>query len=291
MSKGSLAPRHREALLAWFAPRRSAYPWRRPRPDPYAVLVSEVMLQQTQASRISAAFGPFLERFPTVEALARASRPEVLRAWAGLGYNRRAVRLHEAARAIVRDHGGVVPREVEALRALPGVGPYTAAAVASIAHGEPIAAVDANVRRVVARVERGVEAHGLAAREVGDAATGWLDARDPGRWNAALMDLGRVVCRPRAPRCAECPLRSPCAFRANGGSPAASPRRQGPFEGSFRQLRGAIVRTLRGRDGASLDALVRLTGRDRERVDAAVVALERDGLVERTGRGVVRLAG
>lgn len=289
--KGSLASRDREALLAWFRPRRSAYPWRRARPDPYEVLVSEFMLQQTQAARVAAAFGPFLGGFPAVDALAGASRAEVLRGWAGLGYNRRAVRLHEAARVIVREHDGVVPRDVDVLRSLPGVGPYTAAAVASIAYGEPAAAVDANVRRVVARVARGAEAHELAAREIANLATEWLDERDPGRWNAALMDLGRVVCRPRDPRCAECPLRSACAFRTSGRSTVASPRRQGPFEGSFRQLRGAIVRTLRERESATLGELARLTNRDRDGVVAAVDALARDGLVERDRPGVVRLAG
>jgi A/G-specific adenine glycosylase len=289
-TKGSLAPAHREALLAWFHPRRAAYPWRRPRPDPYEVLVSEIMLQQTQAPRVAAAFGPFLKRFPTIAALAAASRGDVLRAWAGLGYNRRAVWLHDAARVICRDHDGVVPRDVEGLGTLPGVGPYTAAAVASFAYGEPVAAVDANVRRVIARVARGAEAHELQPRAIAGIANGWIDAVSPGVWNAALMDLGRVVCRPRVPRCGECPLWSACAFRATARAVSAPPPRQGPFEGSFRQLRGAIVQALRGRDGSTASELGRITHSDGERTRVAIDALVRDGLLERAGRSRVRLA-
>ncbi len=131
-----------DGLMEWFEPRRLAYPWRRPRPDPYAVLVSEVMLQQTQASRVAPAFERFLRSFPTVRSLATAPAAEVVRAWAGLGYNRRAVALWEAARTIVSSHGGRVPDDPSALSELPGVGPYTAAAVASIAFGRPVAAVD-----------------------------------------------------------------------------------------------------------------------------------------------------
>jgi A/G-specific adenine glycosylase len=254
------------------------------------VLVSEIMLQQTQASRVAIAFEPFLERFPTVAALAAASRADVLRAWAGLGYNRRAVSLHEAARAIVRDHHGRVPRDVGTLSSLRGIGPYTAAAVASLAFGVPVAAVDSNVRRVIARASRGAEPDELTSREISDTATEWLDASDPGRWNSALMDLGRHTCRPRAPRCDECPLAAACSFRALG-RPAAPPRRrQGTFEGSFRQLRGAIVRVLRDRERCTPKELSRLTGSDDERVRRAIAALKRDGLVERANRSSVRLA-
>ena len=148
----------RTALLRWFEPRRHAYPWRGSR-DPYAVWISEVMLQQTQAARVAVAYPRFLRRFPTVGSLARASRATVLRAWGDLGYNRRAVALSDAARVVVREHGGRFPRETDALDRLPGVGPYTAAAVASLAFGEPVAAVDTNVRRVVARVHLGIEHH------------------------------------------------------------------------------------------------------------------------------------
>jgi A/G-specific adenine glycosylase len=248
------------------------------------------MLQQTQASRVAAAFGPFIRRFPTITALAAASRADVLRAWAGLGYNRRAVSLHEAARAICHDHFGLVPRDVGSLSSLRGVGSYTAAAVASLAFGQPVAAVDSNVRRVVARVARGAEAHELTPQEIAGIANEWLDATNPGRWNSALMDLGRQVCRPREPRCDECPLGSACSFRAIGRAVSPPRPRQGRFEGSFRQLRGAIVRVLADRHAATTSELSRLTGGDRERIGLAVAALTRDGLVERVGRTSVRLA-
>ena len=189
-SEGSASAGAREALRAWYRPRRRSYAWRRTR-DPYAVLVSEVMLQQTQAPRVEPLFVPFLERFPTVEVLAEASRADVLRAWAGLGYHRRAVRLHEAARAIVREHDGRVPQDVATLLTLPGVGPYTVAAVASIAFGDRAAAVDVNVARVVARVRRGREPDEVSHAEVTAEANAWIDPDDPGAWNQAVMDLGR----------------------------------------------------------------------------------------------------
>jgi A/G-specific adenine glycosylase len=261
--------RHRRALLDWYEPRRWAYPWRRTR-DAYAILVSEVMLQQTQAARVVPAFERFLARFPTVDRLAVAPVGSVIRAWDGLGYNRRAVSLSAASRAIVVSHGGVVPREPTDLRRLPGVGPYTAAAVASISYRVRVAAVDVNVRRVVSRVwgiEDGID--GAAAR--------WLDPVDPGGWNQALMDLGREVCRPR-PRCPRCPLVDVC--RSAGSALPVVPRRTSPpFEGSARQVRGAIVRALRHRGSSTVGSLTGATGHGAEAVAAAVRSLHADGLV------------
>jgi A/G-specific adenine glycosylase len=275
-----------KALRAWYAPRRGAYPWRRNR-DPYAIWVSEVMLQQTQASRVVPAYRDFLARFPTVRALAAASRRDVVRAWDGLGYNRRAVWLSEGARAIVREHGGRVPRDPRALRTLPGVGPYTAAAVSSIAFGEPLAVVDTNVRRVVARVHLGVDGRRAGTREVWELAQAWLDRDDPVTWNQAVMDLGREVCRPR-PRCQVCPLSRVCAFQASGGVVTDGPGSGAPFEGSSRQVRGAIVRALRSHEALSTRRLGAQIGFDAERVEAAVDGLAADGLVERSA-GRVRL--
>jgi A/G-specific adenine glycosylase len=284
--------RDRESLLAWFAPRGRTYPWRRRRPDPYAVLVSEVMLQQTQARRVVPAYTSFLARFPTAEALAAVSRAEVVRAWGGLGYPTRAVRLHEAARTIVRDHGGRVPGGLQALRALPGVGPYTAAAVASIAFGEPVAAVDTNARRIAARYLHGAEPDELSPRALSDAAQGWVDVDRPGEWNQALMDLGREVCRP-VPRCDACPLADGCRFRAAGRIGRigrSSVRPQARFEGSRRQVRGRVVAVLREYEAATLTDLSARTGFPRGRVAEAVDGLIRDGVLERGGRGRVRLA-
>ncbi|HET8525063.1 MAG TPA: A/G-specific adenine glycosylase [Actinomycetota bacterium] len=276
-----------KALRAWYAPRRGAYPWRETR-DPYAIWVSEVMLQQTQASRVVRAYRDFVARFPTVRALAVASRRDVVRAWDGLGYNRRAVWLSEGARAIVREHAGRVPRDPETLRTLPGVGPYTAAAVASMAFGEPVAVVDTNVRRVVARVHLGVDGRHAPTQRLWELAQAWLDHDDPVSWNQVVMDLGREVCRPR-PRCDVCPLARVCAFRTSGAVATRPPRGKDAFEGSSRQVRGAIVRTLRSRRSLSPKRLTAETGFAAERVDVAVDRLAADGLVERSG-GRVRLA-
>jgi A/G-specific adenine glycosylase len=285
-SKPSRRPLGREALRAWYALRRRAYPWRGSH-DPYAVWVSEVMLQQTQASRVVPAFRSFLRRFPTVRALAAAARRDVVREWGGLGYNRRAVRLSEAARSIVRDHHARIPRDPATLRGLPGVGPYTAAAVASLGFGQPVAVVDTNVRRVVARVHMGIDGHEAPAKEVWALADAWLDRDDPITWNQAVMDLGREVCRPK-PRCDACPLARVCRFRLAGSIAVRGPGRQGPFEGSSRQVRGAVVRALRSHPSLTRTRLADETGFTPERIDAAVGTLATDGLVEDAGE--VRLA-
>jgi A/G-specific adenine glycosylase len=248
------------------------------------------MLQQTQASRVQPVFEAFLERFPKVEALARASRADVIRAWEGLGYNRRAVALHEAARAIVREHGGRVPREPEVLQRLPGVGPYTATAVASIGFGEPVPALDTNVRSVVARVVLGRDPTAVPRRSLEAAAASWLDGSAPADWNQAVMDLGRLVCRP-APRCGECPLAAGCRFRRSRARLRSPGRPHASFEGSDRQVRGAIVRALRA--GGSLDPakIAAATGHDVARIRGLVPGLARDGLLERTTAGRIRLPG
>jgi A/G-specific adenine glycosylase len=237
------------------------------------------MLQQTQAPRVGPAFNTFMERFPTVDALAAARRGEVLTSWAGLGYHRRAVALHEAARTIVRDDGGAVPRDPSELRALPGVGPYTAAAVASIAFGVPVATVDTNVRKVIARLVFGVERDEITSRQADEAAAAWLDPDRPGEWNQAVMNLGRDVCRTR-PRCGACPLAEACRFRASGREGRPSVRRQPAFHGSDRQVRGAVVAALRDRGPSTLGAVVRATGWPHDRVTIAVAALHGDGVVE-----------
>jgi A/G-specific adenine glycosylase len=257
------------------------------------------MLQQTQAARVVPVFRSFIRGFPTVQDLAAAPRREVLLAWAGLGYNRRAVWLSESARRIVVNHAGVVPCRVDELDRLPGIGPYTAAAIASIAYGMPVPAIDTNLRRVVARAVLGVDGGERSAGTVLEAATVWMDRSDPGAWNQAVMDLGREFCRPM-PRCEGCPLAGPCAFRSSGRAPSAHPRSSDAtrFEGSFRQLRGTIVRTLRERPAASIAGLAAATSQPAARVVVAVAGLEADGLVSagpaaRRGspRGRVRLRG
>lgn len=274
-------------LLAWYEPRRDAFPWRQA-PGPYGVLVSEVMLQQTQAPRVVGAYERFLAAFPTLEALAAARRAEVLRVWAGLGYHRRAVALHEAARRIVRDLGGRVPSDPGELRRLPGVGPYTAAAVASIAFDVPVPAIDTNVRRVVARARLGAQPGDVPAPRIAEEAARWLDPERPGDWNQAVMDLGREICRPR-PRCAACPILDGCRARGPGPGAARRAPRQGGFEGSRRQLRGRIVAALRERALLEPRDLGALTGFAEAEVLGALEGLTRDGVVERVGARV-RLA-
>jgi len=214
----------RAALLAWFDRGGRALAFRAQRePDPWAVLVSEVMAQQTQVARVDGKWRAFMDRFPTPADLAAAPLGDVIRAWSGLGYNRRAVDLQRAARAIV-ESGGAVPADVAALEALPGVGPYTARAVAAIAFGKAVGAVDVNVRRVLGRLTTG-ESAPVPARAVQAAADALVDPGRPGDWTHALMDLGATVCRPGRPACDVCPIRAWCTFpgpaRVAAPAPAA----------------------------------------------------------------------
>ena len=245
------------------------------------MLVSEVMLQQTQAARVAPAFETFMVRFPDVRALADASLGDVLRTWGRLGYPRRALALRRAAGEIVERHGAVVPRDPAVLRQLAGVGDYTASAVASLAYGVAVAAIDTNVRRVLARVEYGAEADEVPRRAVDDAAGRWLDIRRPAAWNQALMDLGRELCRP-APRCAICPLQPWCGFAAAGRRGRPAPRRQPRFDGSMRQIRGAVTAELRVRSPRTLGGIARASGHPLPRVAEAVRGLHHDGLVAAT---------
>lgn len=224
----SAPARVRRLLLAWFDREARDLPWRRRR-DPWRVWVSEVMLQQTRVETVVDRFDRFLESFPTVEAMARADESDVLAAWSGLGYYRRARGLHAGARFVLREHGGEVPRSRAALEAVPGIGAYTAGAVASIAFGQREAAVDANVTRVVTRLTGERDPAGAAGRaRVAAFAAALVDDERPGDVNEALMDLGSAVCTARAARCGACPLRAGCAAAASGeplAFGAARPRR------------------------------------------------------------------
>ena len=235
-------------LLAWFGAYGRDLPWRDTR-DPYAILVSEIMLQQTQVTRVIERFTDWLERWPTVEALAAARTADVVRAWSGLGYNRRAINLQRAARAVAE--AGEFPRTAAGLQALPGVGPYTASAIACFAFGAQLTTVDVNVRRVLARALGREQAPPPAGRA-------WA-------WNQALFDLGATICLARVPRCESCPLSDRCPSRGTRSEPL---RRQGPFAGSSRARRAALVRELHaGPRPAALYDVATLDG------------LERDGLL------------
>ncbi|MFM7206797.1 MAG: A/G-specific adenine glycosylase [Planctomycetaceae bacterium] len=213
---GVAAARVRRGLVRWYARARRDLPWRRSR-DPYAVWVSEVMLQQTQVERVKDYFARFLRRFPTVGELAAAREADVLKHWEGLGYYRRARQLHAAAQAVMVEHGGVFPATLTGLRSLPGVGRYTAAAIASIAFDLPAAIVEANSRRVLARLvghERPVG--GAGDEPIWEVAEALVPRRGAGVFNQALMDLGAMVCTPTRPLCRRCPVAGDCAARATG---------------------------------------------------------------------------
>jgi len=201
----------RRRMLAWYRRHQRPLPWRKTR-DPYAILVSEIMLQQTQVARVEDYWTRFVRRYPTVEDLAAASADAVHASWAGLGYYARARNLHGAARAIVRDHDGAFPRDPAVLQTLPGIGRYTAAAVASIAFGTDVGTVDTNISRVLGRVFRlrGAAKSSRRMRRVWALAHALVPAGRAGDWNQALMDLGATICTARAPRCPVCPVRTTC---------------------------------------------------------------------------------
>lgn len=260
-----------QALLAWYGSRRRDLPWRGTS-DAYRILVAEVMLQQTQASRVVPYYLRFLEQFPTAESLATAPLGEVLDCWSGLGYNTRAVRLRETARIVTAEGW---PRDIGALQDLPGIGPYTAAAMASFAFGAKVPAVDTNLRRVLSRWH-GEPLDGPLLMTVAAATL----ADDAGSWNQAMMDLGATVCRPRNPTCDDCPVEAWCAG-PDGYVPAFP---QARFEGSARHLRGAIVRAV-VREPHTFEDLRRETGFGTTEIEMALEDLVTEGLVAETETG------
>lgn len=276
-----------QLLQEWYAANgRHSLPWRLTR-DAYAVLVSEVMLQQTQVARVLPYYTAWLRRWPTAAALSGANTADVIRAWAGLGYNRRALYLHRAAVAVMAA-GGTMPANEAGLRALPGVGPYTAAAVACFAGEQRAYVADTNIARVLARALLGVagprEASAAGVRAVGEASLPAVAAREH---NLALMDLGAAVCGVRSPACERCPLSEGCAWRAAGYPVGARPARRLPrFETTARFARGRIVDALRGHAALPEHELAeRLPGVHAAKLAAYLAALEDEGLIERCGHG------
>lgn len=274
-------------VLEWYAVAQRDLPWRRPGATPWSVLVSELMLQQTPVARVLPVHEAWLERWPTPADLAAEPTGEAVRMWGRLGYPRRALRLHAAAVAIVADHGGEVPSDHADLLALPGVGEYTAAAVASFAFGQRHAVLDTNVRRVLARAAAGVALPGPSlTRAERDLATSLLPDEDAvaATWAVAVMELGALVCTATSPACAACPLREQCAW-VRAGSPAydGPPRRAQAWAGTDRQCRGRLMAVLREALGAvhvsSLEAAWGPT-EQRERCLAGLLA---DGLAVQVG--------
>jgi A/G-specific adenine glycosylase len=285
-----------EPLVAWFHDVGRDLPWRRPGFPAWGTLVSEIMLQQTQVARVIPRLETWLTRWPTPADLAADPPSEAVRAWDRLGYPRRALALHAAATAIVERHDGVVPSDVDALLALPGIGDYTARAVAVFAYGDRHPVVDVNVRRVLARAVLGQGEPGpanakrdlplmesvLPADRDGAAAT-----------NAAVMELGALVCVARTPRCEECPIADRCAWRAAGYPEHDGPRapKQARFAGSDRQVRGRIMAELRASDVPVTAAEIRTVWPDGDQRDRALASLLRDGLAVGNDRDGYTLPG
>jgi A/G-specific adenine glycosylase len=289
----------RRPLLDWYRRHARDLPWRRTN-DPWAIWVSEIMLQQTRVETALPYYLKFMKRFPTLSALARAREDDVLAEWAGLGYYRRARQLQAAAREVVREHLGRVPSDSDAFGALAGVGPYTKAAVQSIAFGAPLAVLDGNVARVLCRLRalRVSVRTPSGARTLQRLADAFVPMRNPGDWNQAMMELGAVICTPRAPRCEACPLRRQCRAHALGrveAYPPAAARRS-----VVRVRRAVVLIERRGRvlvarrSGAHLDGLweppgVELRGSTsvRAQLRAALRSLGIDAALEPTG-GIIK---
>lgn len=275
-----------DRLLDWGERELRDLPWRRTR-DPWAVLVSEVMAQQTGVDRVVAYYHAFLDRFPDPTTCASAPRAEVVRLWAGLGYNRRAVNLHRCATELVDRHDGVLPGDLPALLALPGIGPYTARAVLAFAFERPVGVVDTNVGRVLARWE----GRALRPAEVQALADSLVPTDGSWLWNQSIMELGGVVCRRRSPECSRCPAVADCGWQGSGLSPpdpadgsAAVGTGQSRFEGSDRQGRGRLVDALRVGPVAAGD-LPTVMGwpDDPVRAERVAATLVTDGLATRAG--------
>ncbi|MCU1659585.1 MAG: A/G-specific adenine glycosylase [Pseudonocardiales bacterium] len=290
-----IAPGLVAAVLAWYEVSARELPWRAPGVTPWAVLVSEFMLQQTPVARVLPAYAAWLRRWPTPAALAADSPGDAVRMWGKLGYPRRALRLHECAVAVVDRFGSAVPADVDDLLALPGIGAYTARAVAAFAFGQRAPVVDTNVRRVVARAIAGQGDAGPPSTVRDLATVASLLPAEPGRaarFSVALMELGALVCTARAPRCSDCPIAASCAWQLAGApayeGPTVAPQR---FAGTDRQVRGLLLDVLR----ASLDPVQRFAmdavWHDGPQRDRALDALVADGLVDPLPDGRYALPG
>ena len=279
------------AITRWYAGAARDLPWRAPERTPWGVVVSEVMLQQTPVARVEPVWHEWMQRWSSPTELAGASRGDAVRAWGRLGYPRRALRLHASATAIRDRHDGAVPTTYDALRELPGVGDYTAAAVAAFAFGARVAVLDTNVRRVYARLFDGVAAPVTASPTVGEraAAKQRLPDRAAATYSVAVMELGATVCTARSPRCDECPVRGSCRWLAAGRPAADAVRPAQTYEGTDRQARGRLLAVLRSAPGAVPQDALDVAWPDDVQRRRALHGLITDGLVEPSGDGGYRL--
>jgi A/G-specific adenine glycosylase len=287
-----MTSRYLEPVLDWYAAHARDLPWRAPGASPWSVLVSEVMLQQTPVARVLPAHQAWLTRWPTPAALAADPAGEAVRQWGRLGYPRRALWLHGSARVLTDQYGGAVPASREALLALPGIGPYTAAAVASFAFGQRHAVLDTNVRRLICRLVTGAE---FPSRS--PSAAEWrlaesllpAEPRTAARWSVGIMELGALICTAARPRCASCPLSRHCSWFGAGSLPAATRPAGQRYEGTDRQCRGRLLAVLRNADGpvtaGQLEAVWPVLGQRARALDGLVA----DGLVDARADGMYAL--
>jgi A/G-specific adenine glycosylase len=284
-----------ETLLDWFDRTARDLPWRRPECTAWGVLVSEIMLQQTPVVRVEPIWREWMARWPVPSALAASSQGEVVRAWGKLGYPRRALRLHEAAAAIAAQHGDVVPSDIDTLLALPGIGAYTARAVAAFAYGQRCPVVDTNVRRVVARAVHGAGDAGppSTTRDLADVeALLPAEVAEAAKYSAALMELGALICTARSPSCVDCPVLGTCAWQHAGRPAYAGPvKAVQRFAGTDRQVRGRLLDVLRGAPGPVGRPLLDAAWADPGQRDRCLDSLLVDGLIEQTNDGQFALPG
>ncbi|GAA1462134.1 A/G-specific adenine glycosylase [Nocardiopsis exhalans] len=283
------------AILAWYESNARDLPWRTPDASPWSVLVSEIMLQQTPVVRVLPAWEAWMERWPTPAHLAKEPSGEAVRMWNRLGYPRRALRLHACAVAITEEHDGQVPDDHATLLSLPGIGAYTAAAVASFAYGQRHAVLDTNVRRVLARAETGIEYPPKTQTKAETALAESLlppTASVAARWAVAVMELGALVCTARSPRCADCPIAGQCAWKL-AGKPAhdGPPRRGQTYAGTDRQVRGRLLAVLRDSPDPVVKDALDAVWDDRVQRERALDALVSDGLVDPLDDGRYALPG
>jgi A/G-specific adenine glycosylase len=288
----STRPIH-DQVMRWYRESARDLPWRAPDVDGWRVLVSEVMLQQTPVARVLPVYEAWIARWPTPAALAADSAGEAVRMWGRLGYPRRALRLHEAAVAVDERHGGLVPSDLDALRSLPGVGEYTAAAVAAFAFRRRTVVLDTNVRRVLARAFAGSELPAASATKAERALAESLlpgDDEPAAAWSVALMELGALLCTAASPKCGRCPIRDECQWRADGYPPHdGPPRKAQTYAGTDRQCRGRILAVVReAEDPVGRDAIAAVWD-DPEQRERALTSLLDDGLVVEAGEGSLKL--
>ena len=282
-----------EPILAWYDEHARDLPWRSAAASPWSVMVSEFMLQQTPVARVLPVHEAWLRRWPTPAALASETPGEAVRAWGRLGYPRRALRLHAAATTIVERHDGEVPASYDDLRELPGVGDYTAAAIATFAHGRRHVVLDTNVRRVLTRVATGVEFPAASVTKGERTLAAELlppDEPTAATWSVAVMELGALVCTATNPRCGACPVADLCAWRA-AGHPAydGPPRKVQAWAGTDRQCRGRLLAVLRDAEGEVTQARLDAAWSEELQRARCLASLVEDGLVARTPRGTFAL--